>query len=230
MKFIHLKNVDSTSTFLKRNYLKYKNDKKLDTIKNYITYNDKFKDITTDMYFDEWADISQSLLECANGTNKDYQGYVNILYKRDNKVLETTAYPNAFINTIGIAFENSKDDNNSLIISNSTIEGVEKGDVLVSVDGKSFENRAEALAYFYSEESQEDFKYEVVINTKDGNKTFEVEGFSLSVLEDNDIAPSKVQIEFSAEYQRDFLKNLNNFTIDLVSTYPAIHMSMIVAD
>ena len=34
------------------------------------------------------------------------------------------------------------------------------------------------------------------------------EGFSLSVLEDNGIAPSKVQIEFSAEYQRDFLKNL----------------------
>lgn len=167
-----------------------------------------FKDITTDMYFDEWADISQSLLECADGTNKDYQGYVNILYKRDDKVLETTAYPNAFINTIGIAFENSKDDNNSLIISKSTIEGVEKGDTLVSVDGKIFENRTEALAYFYSEESQEDFKYEVVINTKDGNKTFEVNGFSLSVLEDNGIAPSKVQIEISAEYQRDFLKNL----------------------
>ncbi len=167
-----------------------------------------FEDITSDMYFDEWADISNTLLSCANGENKDYQGYVNIVYKRDNKILETTAYPNAFINTIGIAFENNKEDNNNLVINNSTIEGVEKGDVLVRVNGTFFETRTEALAYFYSDASQENFKYEVVIETKEGNKTFEIDGFSLSVLEDNGIAPSKVQIEFSAEYQRDLLKNL----------------------
>lgn len=167
-----------------------------------------FKDITSDMYFDEWADISNTLLACANGENKDYQGFVNIIYKRDGKVFETTAYPNAYINTIGIAFENNKENNNSLVINNSTIEGVEKGDVLVSVNGNFFESRTEALAYFYSDASQDNFKYEVVIETKEGNKTFEVDGFSLSVLEDNGIAPSKVQIEFSAEYQRDLVKNL----------------------
>lgn len=167
-----------------------------------------FDKITSDMYFDEWSDISNTLLACANGTAKDYQGYVNIVYKRDGKEFKTTAYPNSFINTIGIAFENNKEDNNNLVINNSTIEGVEKGDVLVSVNGTFFETRTEALAYFYSDASQENFKYEVVIETKEGNKTFEIDGFSLSVLEDNGIAPSKVQIEFSAEYQRDLLKNL----------------------
>ncbi len=167
-----------------------------------------FEDVTSDMYFDKWDDISKALLSCANGENKDYQGYVNIVYKRDNKILETTAYPNSFINTIGIAFENSKENNNSLIINNSTISGVEKGDILVSVNGIEFKNRGEALAYFYSEASQEKFKYEVVIEKEDAIKTYEVDGFSLEVLEDNDIAPSKVQIEFSAEYQRNFLKNL----------------------
>lgn len=166
------------------------------------------KDVTSEMYFDEWNDISKVLLECANGTNKDYQGYVNILYKRDGKVLSTVAYPNAYINTIGIAFENSKEDNNSLVIGNSTIEGIEKGDILVSVNGVVLENRAEALAYFFSEASQENFKYIIEIERAGETKTYEVDGFSLEVLEDNGIAPSKVQIEFSAEYQRDLLKNL----------------------
>ena len=46
------------------------------------------------------------------------------------------------------------------------------------------------------------------INQKGKNNTFIVNGMSLSVLSDYDIAPSKVQIEFSAEYQRNFLKNL----------------------
>ena len=167
-----------------------------------------FEDVTTDMYFDKWDDISKSLLSLANGTNLDYEGHVNIIYKRDDKVYQTVAYPNAFINTIGIAFENSKEDNNNLVISKTTIEGIEKGDVLVSVNGHLFKTRTEALAYFYSEESQEKFKYEVVVETKEGTKTFEVDGFSLEVLEDNKIAPSKVQIEFSAEYQRNFVKNL----------------------
>jgi regulator of sigma E protease len=85
---------------------------------------------------------------------------------------------------------------------------VEKGDILVSVNGIKFANRSEALAYFYSESSQENFKYIVEIEKKDVIKTYEVEGFSLDVLEYNGIAPSKVQIEFSAEYQRDLVKNL----------------------
>ena len=51
------------------------------------------------------------------------------------------------------------------VISKTTIEGIEKGDVLVSVNGHLFKTRTEALAYFYSEESQEKFKYEVVVET-----------------------------------------------------------------
>lgn len=166
------------------------------------------KDVTKDMYFDEWADISNALLTCANGENKDYQGSVNILYERDDKVYSTIAYPNSYINTIGIYFLHSESDNNSLTIDYSTIDSVEKGDVLVSVNGVEFKDRAEALAYFFSDASQENFKYEVVINQKGKNNTFTVNGFSLDVLADNNIAPSKVQIEFSAEYQRNFLKNL----------------------
>lgn len=166
------------------------------------------KDVTKDMYFDEWADISNALLACANGENKDYQGSVNILYERDDKVYSTIAYPNSYINTIGIYFLHSESDNNNLTIDYSTIDSVEKGDVLVSVNGAEFKDRAEALAYFFSDASQENFKYEVVINQKGKNNTFIVNGMSLSVLSDYDIAPSKVQIEFSAEYQRNFLKNL----------------------
>lgn len=166
------------------------------------------KDVTKDMYFDEWADISNALLACANGENKDYQGSVNILYERDDKVYSTIAYPNSYINTIGIYFLHSESDNNNLTIDYSTIDSVEKGDVLVSVNGVEFKDRAEALAYFFSDASQENFKYEVVINQKGKNNTFIVNGMSLSVLSDYDIAPSKVQIEFSAEYQRNFLKNL----------------------
>ena len=166
------------------------------------------KDVTKDMYFDEWVDISNALLTCANGENKDYQGSVNILYERDDKVYSTIAYPNSYINTIGIYFLHSESDNNSLTIDYSTIDSVEKGDVLVSVNGVEFKDRAEALAYFFSDASQENFKYEVVINQKGKNNTFTVNGFSLDVLADNNIAPSKVQIEFSAEYQRNFLKNL----------------------
>ena len=166
------------------------------------------KDVTKDMYFDEWADISNALLACANGENKDYQGSVNILYERDDKVYSTIAYPNSYINTIGIYFLHSETDNNNLVIDHSTIDGVKKEDVLVSVNGVEFKDRAEALAYFFSDASQENFKYEVVINQKGKNNTFIVNGMSLSVLSDYDIAPSKVQIEFSAEYQRNFLKNL----------------------
>lgn len=164
--------------------------------------------VTKDMYFDEWADISNALLACANGENKDYQGSVNILYERDDQVYSTVAYPNSYINTIGIYFLQSESDNNSLAIDYSTIEGVEKGALLVSVNGVKFENRREALAYFYSDASQESFKYEVVINQDGENNTYEVDGFSLAVLADNGVAPSKVQVEFSAEYQRNLLKNL----------------------
>lgn len=164
--------------------------------------------VTEDMYFTKWNDISNALLACANGENPNFKGEVNVLYKRNGEIKRTVAYPNSYINTIGIMFEHSTENNNSLVIDYSNVEGINKGDVLVSVNGYEFADRRDALAYFYSDESQKDFNYKVIINQNGENKEFEISGFSLKALEDNGVVPSKVQMEFSAEYQRDFLKNL----------------------
>ncbi len=166
------------------------------------------KNVTEDMYFTKWDDISIALLNCANGENKDYEGYVNVIYRRGDQIYTTTAYPNSYINTIGISFERSTIDNNNLVIAYSNIEGVKSGDVLVSVNGTKFENRRAALAYFYSEASQQDFDYKVVINSEGTETEYVVSSFSLKALEDNGVAPSKVQMEFTGEYQFDLLKNL----------------------
>lgn len=171
---------------------------------------ENFDSITEDMYFTKWEDISNALLACANGENVDYKGQVNVLYKREGKIISTIAYPNAYINTIGVAFENSNIDNNSLVIDYSNVQGIEEGDVLVSVNGYTFKDRSDALAYFYSDASQENFTYKVIVS-RDGKlieDLEEIQGFSLKALADNGIVPSKVQMEFTAEYQRNFLKNL----------------------
>ena len=181
----------------------------------YISTSD-LSGITEDMYFTEWQNISDILSDCAKG-NVDYQGYVNVIYQRDGKKYETKVYPNNYINTIQIAFEHSYDDNNGLVIgefarnnkeSLSYKAGIRKGDVLVSVNGVKFNNKAEALAYFYSEASQENFTYEVVVEREGKEETYTIDGFSMKALYDNNIQPAKVQMEISAEYQRDFLKNL----------------------
>ena len=181
----------------------------------YISTSD-LSGVTEDMYFTEWQNISDILSDCAKG-NVDYQGYLNVLYQRDGKKYETKVHPNNYINTIQIAFEHSNDDNNSLVIgefarnnkeSLSYKAGIRKGDVLVSVNGVKFNSKAEALAYFYSDASQENFTYEVVINREGKEETYTIDGFSMKALYDNNIQPAKVQMEISAEYQRDFLKNL----------------------
>lgn len=166
--------------------------------------------VTEDMYFTKWEDISNALLACANGENLEFKGQVNVLYKRDNKIISTIAYPNSYINTIGIMFEQSTSDNNTLVIDYSNIPGIESGDTLFSVNGYEFKDRSDALAYFYSDASQENFNYKVVVkrNGKLIEDLEEVQGFSLKALADNGVVPSKVQMEFTAEYQRNLLKNL----------------------
>lgn len=168
-------------------------------------------------YFTKWEDISKALNDCATG-KVDYAGYLNVLYRRDDTINKTKVYPNNYINTIQIAFAHAyNDDNNNLLIgefarnnetSLSYKAGIRKGDILVSVNGIVFNNRAEAMAYFYSDASQEKFEYEVVVERAGKQETYTIDGFSMQALFDNGIQPSKVQMEITAEYQRSFLKNL----------------------
>ena len=168
-------------------------------------------------YFDHWDDISIALDDCATG-KVDYAGYVNVLYRRNNIINKTKVYPNNYINTIQIAFAHANgEENNNLLIgefarknetSLSYKAGIRKGDILVSVNGVVFNNRAEAMAYFYSDASQEKFEYEVVIERDDKQETYTIDGFSMKALFDNEIQPSKVQMEIAAEYQRSFVKSL----------------------
>lgn len=168
-------------------------------------------------YFDHWDDISIALDDCATG-KVDYAGYVNVLYRRNNIINKTKVYPNNYINTIQIAFAHANgEENNNLLIgefarknetSLSYKAGIRKGDILVSVNGVVFNNRAEAMAYFYSDASQEKFEYEVVIECDGKQETYTIDGFSMKALFDNEIQPSKVQMEIAAEYQRSFVKSL----------------------
>lgn len=168
-------------------------------------------------YFTKWDDISKALDDCATG-KADYAGYVNVLYRRNNIINKTKVYPNNYINTIQIAFAHAYgEENNNLLIgefarknetSLSYKAGIRKGDILVSVNGVVFNNRAEAMAYFYSDASQEKFEYEVVIERDGKQETYTIDGFSMKALFDNEIQPSKVQMEITAEYQRSFVKSL----------------------
>ncbi len=168
-------------------------------------------------YFTKWDDISKALDDCATG-KADYAGYVNVLYRRDDSINKTKVYPNNYINTIQIPFAHAyNDDNNNLLIgefarnnetSLSYKAGIRKGDILVSVNGVVFNNRAEAMAYFYSDASQEKFEYEVVVERAGKQETYTIDGFSMQALFDNEIQPAKVQMEITAEYQRSFVKNL----------------------
>ena len=182
----------------------------------YIT-TDSLDSIKEEDYFTKWEDISKALNDCATG-KVDYAGYLNVLYRRDDTINKTKVYPNNYINTIQIAFAHAyNDDNNNLLIgefarnnetSLSYKAGIRKGDTLVSVNGVVFNNRAEAMAYFYSDASQEKFEYEVVVERAGKQETYTIDGFSMQALFDNGIQPSKVQMEITAEYQRSFLKNL----------------------
>lgn len=182
----------------------------------YIT-TDSLDSIKEEDYFTKWEDISKALNDCATG-EVDYAGYLNVLYHRDDTINKTKVYPNNYINTIQIAFAHAyNDDNNNLLIgefarnnetSLSYKAGIRKGDTLVSVNGVVFNNRAEAMAYFYSDASQEKFEYEVVVERAGKQETYTIDGFSMQALFDNGIQPSKVQMEITAEYQRSFLKNL----------------------
>ena len=168
-------------------------------------------------YFTKWDDISKALDDCATG-KADYAGYVNVLYRRDDSINKTKVYPNNYINTIQIPFAHAyNDDNNNLLIgefarnnetSLSYKAGIRKGDILVSVNGVVFNNRAEAMAYFYSDASQEKFEYEVVVERAGKQETYTIDGFSMQALFDNEIQPAKVQMEITAEYQRSFVKSL----------------------
>ncbi|MBQ8292597.1 MAG: site-2 protease family protein [Bacilli bacterium] len=158
-------------------------------------------------YFTEWNDISKTLLACATGENKDYQGYLNIIYKRDGEIYKTVAYPNAYINTIGVSFVQSK-DNNNLTIGYSNVKGIENGSVLIGVNDVIFNNRTEALNYFYSDASQENFKYQVIVEQDGERKTVEVSGLSIQAYLDNGVVPANIQLSISGEYQRNLLKNL----------------------
>ena len=182
----------------------------------YIT-TDSLDSIKEEDYFTKWEDISKALNDCATG-KVDYAGYLNVLYRRDDTINKTKVYPYNYINTIQIAFAHAyNDDNNNLLIgefarnnetSLSYKAGIRKGDTLVSVNGVVFNNRAEAMAYFYSDASQEKFEYEVVVERAGKQETYTIDGFSMQALFDNGIQPSKVQMEITAEYQRSFLKNL----------------------
>ena len=182
----------------------------------YIT-TDSLDSIKEEDYFTKWEDISKALNDCATG-KVDYAGYLNVLYCRDDTINKTKVYPNNYINTIQIAFAHAyNDDNNNLLIgefarnnetSLSYKAGIRKGDTLVSVNGVVFNNRAEAMAYFYSDASQEKFEYEVVVERAGKQETYTIDGFSMQALFDNGIQPSKVQMEITSEYQRSFLKNL----------------------
>ncbi len=171
------------------------------------------KNIKEEDYFTKWDDISQTLLACANGENKNFVGTLNVIYRRGGEVLTTVAYPNSYINSISTRFKRSTTDNNNLVIDFSNIEGIKEGDILVSVNGIKFTKRSDVLTYFYSQESQtniEDGKivYNLVVNQDGEEKEFRWETLSIKAFEDNGIAPAKVQMEFTAEYQFNLLKNL----------------------
>ncbi len=185
-----------------------------------ILYIGNETDVPESMYFDEWADISYALDNISKGNIKgyEYQGFVNVIYKRGETIHTTKAYPYVFIQGIQLALQ-VNDNNNDLIVgeylnnnkdSLAYKAGLRKGDRIVSVDGQKLADRQALLAYFNSADSQEDFTYEIEY-VKEGASSVTkttIDGYSNNVLIDQGGTPTKVQLYITAEYKTNVVKLL----------------------
>jgi regulator of sigma E protease len=206
-------------------YANYDSTKVSDMIENTPSYNAGLRDgdeilyigdvdnLTEDMFYDEWEDISDALNKYANGEN--FEGFINVVYRdTEGNIKSTLVKPYVFVQSVQINFV--QDGSNSLEVAEylssnedtmSYKAGLKPGDVIVSCNGYEFLNRADFLRYFNTGLGAENTEFVFVV--KRGGETITldpIKTYKKQIFDDNNIEICKVQLYISPESTRNIVK------------------------
>ncbi len=206
-------------------YANYDSTKVSDMIEDTPSYNAGLRDgdeilfigdvdnLTEDMFYDEWEDISDALNKYANG--EDFEGFINVVYRdTEGNIKSTLVKPYVFVQSVQINFV--QDGSNSLEVAEylssnedtmSYKAGLKPGDVIVSCNGYEFLNRADFLRYFNTGLGAENSEFVFVV--KRGSETITldpIKTYKKQIFDDNNIEICKVQLYISPESTRNIVK------------------------
>ena len=206
-------------------YANYDSTKVSDMIENTPSYNAGLRDgdeilyvgdvdnLTEDMFYDEWEDISDALNKYANG--EDFEGFINVVYRdTEGNIKSTLVKPYVFVQSVQINFV--QDGSNSLEVAEylssnedtmSYKAGLKPGDVIVSCNGYEFLNRADFLRYFNTGLGAENSEFVFVVKRASETITLDpIKTYKKQIFDDNNIEVCKVQLYISPESTRNIGK------------------------
>ncbi len=179
----------------------------------------------------EWADVSAAMAYYASGSATNFDGSIEITYKRDGVEYTTTAYPQTVIYSMELVFKTYDKDNHELAnlpivgtyndkeTNTKTIaykSGLRDGDIIKSIkvletnEVINVETRNDVLKFFssYSRPNVKGADIEVTVLRENEELKYEVETYSQELLASQGVTTTKVKLEISPEYKFNFLKLL----------------------
>lgn len=203
-------------------YANYKSTEVSGMLENTPSYNAGIRDgyeilyvgdvdnLTTDMFYEKWDDISSSLDKLANG--EEFTGLVNVVYKdTDGNIKSTLVKPYVFVQSVQVNFV--QDGSNSLVVDEylsknedtmSYIAGLRPGDEIISCNGYEFLNRADFLRYFNTGDGSLNNEFTFVV--KRGAETItlnKIKTYTKKIFDDNNVDVCKVQLYISPTVTRN---------------------------
>ena len=177
----------------------------------HLIYVGDVDNLTEDMLFTRWDQISSALDKYANG--EDFTGKVHVLYKTDDASDPKSALVNPYVFVQSVQVNFVRDGSNSLVVDEylsknedtmSYNAGLLPGDEIISCNGYEFLNRADFLRYFNTGEGS--LNNEFVFVVKRGNETVtlkKIETYTKKIFEDNNVDVCKVQLSVSPTMTRN---------------------------
>ena len=203
-------------------YANYKSTEVSGMLENTPSYNAGIRDgyeilyvgdvdnLTSDMFYEKWDDISSSLDKLANG--EEFTGLVNVVYKdTDGNIKSTLVKPYVFVQSVQVNFV--QDGSNSLVVDEylsknedtmSYIAGLRPGDEIISCNGYEFLNRADFLRYFNTGDGSLNNEFTFVV--KRGAETItlnKIKTYTKKIFDDNNVDVCKVQLYISPTVTRN---------------------------
>ena len=164
---------------------------------------------TNEVTYNNWQDISDQMAIYAKG--QDFSGSVLLTYERDGVRYTVTINPYVYVQTIQLLFV--RDGSDSLVVDeypNNNTEtmtykaGLQKGDVLISINDVPFENRMQVLEYFSTGDGANTSKFRLkVLRNGETVELNEIESYQKAIFDDNGIEVCKVLLGISPTVTRN---------------------------
>lgn len=182
----------------------------------------------------KWDDISRAMNYYANGEATNFDGSLEVKYLRDGNVHTTTVYPNTIVyaielvlatynendpsslDKINLPLVGSYSDPNTNKKTKSYLAGLRENDLITAIEVISTGEKTEiktkydVLNFFakYNRANKKGEDLRVYVMRDDNEKNYDIESYSVELLESQGVTSTKVQIGISPRYKMDFAKLL----------------------